>query len=114
MKGILIAAVATAAVLAAPQPAGAQQPNKDKAMKIFVDQKCTTCHSLEGRGNKKGALDDVGGKLTAAQIKEWIVDPEGTAASTKPAPTRKPPMKKKALSDEEVNTLVAYLATLKG
>ena len=114
MRGLLMAVVAVVAIVLAPRPGWAQQPDKDKATKIFVDQKCTTCHSLEGRGNKKGALDDVGKKLTAAQIKEWIVDPEGTAAKTKPAPTRKPPMKKKALSDEEVKTLVAYLATLKG
>jgi hypothetical protein len=36
------------------------------------------------------------------------------AAKTQPPPTRKPPMKKKPLANEEIETLVAYLSTLKG
>jgi len=92
----------------------AQDAKATKAIDIFVKQKCTTCHSLAGRGSKKGPLDDVGGKLTGAQIREWLVDPIAMAAKTQPPPTRKPPMKKKALSAEEIDTLVTYLSTLKG
>jgi mono/diheme cytochrome c family protein len=83
-------------------------------MDVFVAQKCTQCHSIAGRGNKKGALDDVGKKLTAAQIKEWITDPVSMAKKADPPATRKPPMKKKALNGGEVNALVEYLSTLKG
>jgi mono/diheme cytochrome c family protein len=34
-------------------------------MKVYADQKCATCHSIAGRGNAKGALDDIGSRLTA-------------------------------------------------
>jgi Cytochrome c len=94
-------------------PHRAQDAKAEQGMKIFVAQKCTTYHSIAGRGNKKGQLDDVGGKLTAAEIKEWITDPVGTAAKTKPAPTRKPAMKKKPLSPADVDALVALLTGLK-
>lgn len=92
----MLGIMAAAAVLMAGS-AAAQDKNKDKAMQIFVAQKCTQCHSIAGKGSKKGALDDVGKKLTAAQIREWLVDPVGTTAKTTPPPTRKPPMKKKAI-----------------
>ena len=112
MKKMLIGPLAAAALLL-PARTYAQDV-KTKAMDVFVAQKCTQCHSIAGRGNKKGALDDVGKKLTAAQIKEWITDPVGMAKKTDPPPTRKPPMKKKALGGDDVNALVEYLSTLKG
>ena len=112
MRGMLIVPLAAAALLL---PAGTYAEDvKTKAMDVFVAQKCTQCHSIAGRGNKKGALDDAGKKLTAAEIKEWITDPVGMAQKADPPPTRKPPMKKKALSGGEVNALVEYLSTLKG
>jgi Ni/Fe-hydrogenase subunit HybB-like protein len=85
-----------------------------KAMKAFVEHKCTQCHSVGDRGNKKGALEGVGTKLTPAQIREWLVDPVGMAARTDPPPTRKPVMKKKAMPAGDVDALVAMLAGLKG
>jgi hypothetical protein len=112
MKAVL-GAMAAATVLMMAGPASAQDKTKDRAMQIFVAQKCTQCHSIAGKGNRKGALDDVGKKLTGAQIREWIVDPVGTAAKTTPPPTRKPPMKKKEIPAGEVDILVDYLATLK-
>jgi len=111
MKGMLTAVVAAAAVLALAGPAFGQGAKVEKGKELFTAQKCTNCHSIAGKGNKKGSLDDVGSKLTAAQIKQWITDPEGMAA--KENATRKPPMKKKALSNDEVDSLVAYLSTLK-
>ena len=32
-------------------------------MKVYEQQKCSVCHSIEGKGNKKGPLDGVGSKL---------------------------------------------------
>lgn len=113
MNRILFAPLVAAALLLQPASAPAQDV-KAKAMDVFVKQKCTQCHSIAGRGNKKGALDEVGKKLTAAEIKEWIVDPVGMAKKTTPPPTRKPAMKKKPLPNADVDTLVAYLSTLKG
>lgn len=114
MKRALVIILGGAALLLAAGSARAQDAKAAKAMDIFVKQKCTTCHSIAGRGSKKGPLDDVGSKLTPAQIREWLVDPVAMAAKTQPPPTRKPPMKKKPLAAEDIDALVAYLSTLKG
>ena len=105
--------VGAAAVLLVAGTAAAQDAKAQKGMAVFTAQKCTACHSIAGKGSKKGPLDEVGSKLTAAEIKEWIVDPVGMTAKTKPTPTRKPPMKKKAIPADDVDALVALLAGLK-
>ena len=109
---LMFSVLGIAAVLLAAEATVAADTKSD-GVKVFNAQKCSTCHSIEGKGNKKGPLDEVGSKLTAAQIKEWITDPEGMAAKTKPAPTRKPPMKKKVMPAGDVDALVAWLSTLK-
>ena len=88
------------------------QDAKAKGAQLFVDQKCGLCHAIAGKGNAKGALDDVGSKLKADEIRSWITDPKGMA--TKTNATRKPPMPLKAMPKEDVDALVAYLSTLKG
>jgi mono/diheme cytochrome c family protein len=79
--------------------------------KLLVAQKCLLCHSVGGKGNKKGPLDGVATKLTADEIREWIVDAKGMTAKAKS--TRKPVMKPYALPKADVDALVAYLSTLK-
>jgi len=91
--------------------AAAQDAKVQKGMQVFAAQKCSQCHSIAGKGNAKGKLDDVGSKISAAEMKEWIVDPVGMAAKNKK--DRKPPMKKKPLANDDVDALVAYLSTLK-
>ena len=41
----------------------------------YATLKCGACYSIAGTGNKKGSLAGVGTKLTAKQIREWIVNP---------------------------------------
>ena len=89
------------------------QAKDDKGMQIFKAQKCTQCHSIAGVGNKKGALDEIGSKLTPAEIKAWITDPEGMRAKTQPPPTRKPFMKKLSIPAADVDALVAMLKDMK-
>jgi mono/diheme cytochrome c family protein len=91
-------------------PAGAQDA-KAKGAQLFADQKCTLCHSIGDKGNKKGPLDDVGSKLSTAEIREWITDSKGMTAKMKT--TRKPEMKAYSLPKEDVDALVAYLSSLK-
>ena len=80
--------------------------------KVFAAQKCVICHSLAGKGNKNGPLDDVGNKLSASDIRAWIVTP--AEMGKKVNATRKPPMKSFAsLPAADVDALVAYLQTLK-
>ena len=77
-----------------------------------TDQKCSMCHSIEGKGNAKGSLDGVGSKLSAAEIRQWIVDPKTMTEKTKAE--RKPAMKAYPnLPAADVDALVAYLESLK-
>lgn len=87
------------------------QDAKAKGEQVFTAQKCSLCHSIAGKGNAKGSLDGVGGKVTADEIRSWIVDPKGMTAKTKA--TRKPEMKQYTLPKEDVDALVAYLSSLK-
>ena len=89
----------------------AQDAKVAKGKQLFADQKCTLCHSVGDVGNKKGALDDVATKVTAADIKLWLTDTKGMIAKHKPE--RKPAMKTYTLAAEDIDALVAYLSTLK-
>ena len=91
--------------------ATAAAQDKAKGEKVYTDQKCSLCHSIAGKGNPKGALDNVGGTLKADEIREWIVDAKGMTAKTKA--TRKPEMKQYTLPNDDVDALVVYLSTLK-
>ena len=105
---LTIAFIAVVAVGVAPAFA---QGDAAKGAAVFAAQKCSMCHSVAGKGNAKGSLDAVGTKLSADDIRAWIVDATGQTAKTK-AP-RKPAMKNYALPKEDVDALVAYLSTLK-
>ena len=83
----------------------------EKGMQVYSEQKCSLCHSIGDKGNKKGPLDEVGSKYSAADLRAWIVDAKGMTEKTK-AP-RKPPMKNYDLPKDDVDALVAYMATLK-
>ena len=91
-------------------PAMAQDA-KAAGEKIYAAQKCSVCHSIAGKGNVKGPLDEVGSKLTADEIRAWITDSKGMTAKTKAA--RKPEMKVYTLAKDEVDGLVAYLSAMK-
>ena len=95
-----------------PAPTAAQLAAAIKAgQKVYTDQKCSMCHSVAGVGTKMAPLDGVGTKLTAAEIKSWITDPDAMAAKLPVKPKIK--MKKYTLKDEDLNALVSYLASLK-
>jgi cytochrome c2 len=83
----------------------------ERAQKVYVEKKCANCHSIAGKGNKKGPLDEVGTKLSAAEIKEWLANPVEMTKKTKA--TRKPVMKEASLAAEDLDAMVAYMLTLK-
>ena len=104
-------AIYVAILSVAATASASAQDAKAQGEKVFADQKCTLCHSVAGKGNVKGPLDEVGSKLSAAEIREWITDAKGMTAKTK-AP-RKPEMKAYTLPKEDVDALLAYLTTMK-
>jgi mono/diheme cytochrome c family protein len=89
----------------------AQDAKIAKGAEVYGAQKCAICHSIAGKGNAKGPLDDVGSKYSNADLKAWIVDAVGMTAKTK-AP-RKPLMKNYNLPADDLDALVAYMASLK-
>ena len=91
--------------------ASAQDAKVAKGEKLFVDQKCTLCHSVGDKGNKKGPLDGVGSKLSAADLRLWMTDAKTMTEKTKS--TRKPEMKSYNLLKGDLDALVAYMQSLK-
>ena len=109
-----VAAAALVVGLAAPRVAGAQdEATIKKGQEVYAAQKCSVCHSIAGKGNKQNPLDGVGKKLTADEIRQWIVNP--TEMTAKAKSTKKPPMPAKygKLPKEELDALVAYMQSLK-
>jgi mono/diheme cytochrome c family protein len=112
---LVLFAVSVAAGPAPASRAGATRQDKGQielGMKVYADQKCSVCHSIAGKGNAKGPLDDVGSRLTADQIREWLVNPAEMTKKTKAE--RKPPMRAYPnLPKAELDALVAYMLSLK-
>ena len=84
-----------------------------KGLDVYASQNCSACHSIKGVGNTKGPLDDVGARLTAEEIRLWIVHP--TAMTARRHATRKPSMTGKYgwLPKDDISALTRYLASLK-
>ena len=102
---MFIGGVETAAAQAAPSPA-------DKGAAVYAAQKCSMCHSVDGKGQAKGPLDGVGTKLTAEEIRLWIVDPADMTKKT--SATRKPAMRAYPnLPKADLDALVAFLTAKK-
>ena len=107
---MLRAAMIAVSVLAIPI-VGAAQDLRAQGEKVYGAQKCAVCHAVDGKGNTKGPLDDVGSRLSADDIRAWIADAKGMTAKTKAL--RKPEMRAYSLPKEDVDALVAYLTSLK-
>lgn len=109
----MIASVAgIALLLATPAAAGGRLMQTDQGAAVYAAQKCSICHSLDGKGQAKGPLDGIGTKLTAAEIREWIVNP--VEMTKKHNATRKPVMRAYPnLPKEDLDALVAFLASKK-
>lgn len=113
MSNNLSSAVIVTLVLSVAQAAYAQDAARvERGIKVYADQKCAVCHSIAGKGNAKGALDDVGSRLTAEEIRLWIVSPAEMTKKTKAE--RKPPMRAYPnLAKDDLDALVAYMMSLK-
>src|SRR4029453_4332747 len=108
MSRMILPMTALAVAIAwAPAVAGQDAAASKKGESVYGAQKCQTCHAIAGKGNKKNPLDGVGKKLTADEIRQWIVNPTEMTAKIKS--TKKPPMpaKYKGLPPAELDALVA-------
>jgi cytochrome c2 len=102
--------VGVAVCMSAASFVAAQDAKADGAT-VYVAKKCQLCHAINGKGNKLGTLDGVGSKLSADEIKEWLVDPKGMTTKTKA--TRKPLMLETKMTPAELDALVVYMLSLK-
>jgi mono/diheme cytochrome c family protein len=111
MKVRVLITVFALSVVGATASAGAQTP-VEKGMAVYTAQKCSLCHSVAGKGNPKGPLEEGVSKLSADEIRQWIVNPD--EMREKAAAARKPAMKSfSKLSKGDLDSLVAYLGSLK-
>jgi mono/diheme cytochrome c family protein len=108
MRGTVAGLVVAVGVAAS---AAAQDAKLAKGEQVYADQRCGICHSIGEKGNRKGPLDGVGARLSNDQLRQWIVDAKGMTAKT--GAPRKPEMKNYALPKDDVDALVAYMASLK-
>ena len=100
------------ALTALSSPVWAQSPALvERGMKVFANSKCSMCHSIAGKGNPKGALDNITATSKAEHIRQWLQDPEGMRAKTNA--TRTPAMKPAKLTPEQIDALVAFLMSVK-
>lgn len=107
MKRSLVMGVALAAALgltAARADEGSKSP-ADRGQQVYAAQRCSMCHAIAGKGNAKNPLDDVGGRMTADEMKKYVANPKSVKADSK--------MKAYPnLPAEDLDALVAYLGTL--
>ena len=74
---------------------------------------CRACHTIQGEGAGLGpALDDVGARLSEAQIRESILDPNAIVAPGYPSDVM-PQDYAAQMTVQELETLVKYLAEQK-
>lgn len=109
---LMVSGIAVSAAGAPERDAATQDAAKVAAgEKVYAAQKCSMCHAIAGKGMKAYPLDGVGTKLSAADIKSWIVTPADMEAKL----AVKPKMKMKAykLEPADLDNLVAYMVSLK-
>ncbi len=81
-------------------------------------QECYNCHKLFGKGGKKRGpeLDNIGNLMTPEALRQKILDPKSWKAEGFDKQYKKgkmPDKYKDLMFDEEIDALVAFLATLK-
>lgn len=111
MRALVMAGFVSAVMLASD--VASAQDAVARGQQLYAAQKCSMCHQVAGKGNKLSVLDGIGAKLTADQIREWLVDP--VAAAKKANSTKKPLMPKTyaKLPTADVDALVVYMQSLK-
>lgn len=109
----IVGLVLAGAVLVAQAPDAAKVAAGEKA---FATVNCATCHSIAGKGSKLStALDGIGGKMSAADIKKWLTSPAEMEAKLpkKPVMPMSTYLKSHKLTDADVDALTAYMLSLK-
>ena len=71
-------------VMVASLPCRSAADDSALARKLFNSQGCKACHALEGHGGKDaGSFEEIRARLSWAEIRLNLVNPEGTHANGK-------------------------------
>jgi cytochrome c oxidase subunit II len=98
--------VGALALLAAMAPAQERSPAGARGEQLFVSQGCYGCHQVGKFGTPIGPdLSHIGAKSAAPYLRQWLRDPESVRATAH--------MPKLELTAEEIESLAAYLASLR-
>ena len=112
--GLCMAALTAALVVGTPRLVRSQDAEQiEKGEKVYNAQKCQVCHSIDDEGAKQLPLDGVGSKLSAAEIREWIVEPIQMARKVQSAKRSPMPKRYDKLPAGDIDALVAYMQSLK-
>ena len=109
MRRMLISMALMMFAVAGVQAQDAKKVAAGKA--LYEKHKCMSCHQVAGKGSKISPLDGVGSKLSAAEIRLWLTDPDTMTAKLPKKPAAK--MKKVDLPPADLDNLVEYMLSLK-
>ncbi len=77
-----------------------------KGENVYAGKRCALCHKIAGKGGKIGSdLSKVGAKRDVQWLRSFMKNPKAVMPKVKMMPFRG--------SDEELDALVAYMASLK-
>lgn len=115
MRSVLVGIVAAAVCLAGASLAAQDAKQVEAGKKLYAAKECAKCHQIAGKGNKIGKLDGVATKVSTADMRKWLTDPLEMEKSLKEKPKLKmsSKIKQMALKASEIDSLMAYLQTLK-
>lgn len=100
-------------VLALTALSAQSQQQVEAGRKIYQSEKCSTCHQVDGQGNRMSPLDGVGRRLSGDEIRRWLTHTEEMENAQPRRPAIRMSSRKYDLSDADLDALVAYLKTLK-
>jgi mono/diheme cytochrome c family protein len=89
----------------AAQPRAVAQDRAEQGRRVFMDQGCYGCHTVQKLGTPIGPdLSHVGTKYSETYLKNWLRDPA----------QQRPPahMPKLELTEPQIASLAAFLASL--
>jgi cytochrome c553 len=86
--------------------------------KLWDSKECAKCHTIAGKGerlSKYSPLDDVGARVSEADIRGWMKDPKKMEEKLDHTPKTKMSSKiaQMKLTDADIDTLTAYMLSLK-
>jgi len=82
----------------------------EHGLKIYTQQACALCHSIQGKGNPRYPLDHVG-SLSIQELSNWVLGDDEIKGKL-PERSFKLKQKHRKLTDYELESLIYYLQSL--